>query len=369
LAKSKLQFWTVQILLTVGIIYLCTKISFLFEPIFIFFSTLFFPILISGFLFFIFNPIVTFAEKFKIPRTAGILGIYVAFIGLIALVIAFVGPILSKQIAEFFKDIPRYVREIKRLTVLIADSEAFRWLQSQEYFSIEKIGETFSAFITDLPVKFTAGIANIVGIITNIALTTVTVPFLLFYMLKDGRKMPRLIVRILPANYRDEGLAILKDLTKTLSAYIQGIVTVSLIVGTLSFIGFMIIGLPYSLLLAFIVAVTNIIPYVGPFLGATPAVIIGLFHSPMMALLAVVVIVVAQQIDSNLLSPLIIGKQLETHPATIIILLLVAGNLAGILGMILAVPVYAVLKTITLNIIRLYRLYRQHQLASDKLEM
>ena len=108
--------------------------------------------------------------------------------------------------------------------------------------------------------------------------------------------------------------------------------------------------------MALIVAVTNIIPYVGPFLGGAPAVLIALFDSPTKALLVIVVITIAQQLEGNVLSPLILGKKLDTHPATIIILLLVAGNLAGILGMILAIPTYAVSKTIILNFVNFLRL-------------
>src|SRR5690606_40778024 len=130
-----------------------------------------------------------------------------------------------------------------------------------------------------------------------------------------------------PSTYRDEALTILTETGDTLSAYIQGQVTVALAVGTLSFIGYLIIDLPFALVMALIVAVTNIIPYVGPLLGGAPAVIVALFDSPMKAALVVLVIVVAQQIEGNVLSPLILGKSLDTHPATIIILLLAAGNL------------------------------------------
>lgn len=366
MANSKLQFWLIQVLLIVAIIYLCTKISFIFEPIFVFVSTLFFPILISGFLYFIFNPIVSLLEKYKFPRSIGILLLYIFFIGFIAVISAFVGPILTKQITELINNIPFYAKEIQKLTNEIEKTTAFQWIQSQNYFSLEQIGQTFSKFMSDLPSKLTNGVASIVSIITNVTLTIVTVPFLLFYMLKDGHKLPHAIVRFLPVSYRDEGLAILKDTSKTLSAYIQGQMTVALLVGLIAWIGYLIIGLPYSLILALVVSITNIIPYVGPFLGAAPAVIIGFFDSPMMALLAILVVVIAQQIESNLLSPLIIGKQLDTHPVTIIIILLVAGNLAGIMGMILAVPVYAVTKTFVLNIVSLIRLHSRHKITEHK---
>ncbi|WP_062354474.1 AI-2E family transporter [Bacillus kwashiorkori] len=367
--KSKSQFWLIQILLIVAIIYISTKISFLFEPVFIFVSTLFFPILISGFLFFLFNPVVTLAEKYKVPRTLGILLIYLIFIGLIAIVSAIGGPILVRQIGDLFDNIPLYIRETQKMISEMGDSKIFQWVQTQDYVKLEDIEQSLTGFLAGLPKMVTSSLTSIVSVVTNITLTIVTVPFLLFFMLKDGHKLPKSIVKFLPRSYRDEGLVILKDMNKTLAAYIQGQMTICLLVGTISFIGFLIIGLPYPLILALIIAVTNIIPYVGPFLGATPAVLVGLFDSWMLAVLAIVVIVVAQQIDSNLLSPLIIGKQLDTHPATIIILLLVAGNLAGILGMILAVPVYAVTKTFVLNIVRFVRLHQSHKHGKEQVNI
>lgn len=363
--KSKLQFWTLEILMIVGILYISTKISFLFHPIFIFASTLFFPILISGFLYFLLNPVVTFSAKYKIPRTVGILILYVIFIGVIALLSALVGPHLTRQISDLINNIPEYFTQLKEFVENLSESAFFQWVQTQDYVNIDKIEEAVTSYVSGIPKAFTNGLSGVLSVVTNITLVIATVPFLLFYMLKDGHKMPNAIVRFLPQSYRDEGLAILKDMNKTLASYIQGQLLVSLSVGTLATIGYFIIGLPYALILGIVVAITNIIPYVGPFLGAAPAVIIALFNSPLLALLTIVVIVIAQQVEGNVLSPLIIGKQLDTHPATIIILLLVAGNLAGILGMILAVPVYAVSKTLMINLVRLFRLHRKHQLEES----
>ncbi|BBP92005.1 hypothetical protein BsIDN1_56230 [Bacillus safensis] len=127
-------------------------------------------------------------------------------------------------------------------------------------------------------------------------------------------------------------------------------------VGVACFIGYLLIGVKYALILGIIIAVTNVIPYLGPYLGAAPAVLIAFLDSPGKAVVTVIVILVVQQIDGNVISPLIIGKRLNTHPLTIILLLIGAGSFGGILGMIFAVPVYALLKAITLNIVRLVQL-------------
>jgi predicted PurR-regulated permease PerM len=367
LAKKKFQYWTLQILIIISIIYVSTKISFLFQPIGIFFSTLFFPIIISGFLYFLLNPFVGLLQRLKLPRILAIVVIYVVIIGIITLIIGNLIPMISKQVMAFVNDVPSYYKETMQFIDHLSETEQFKWVMTQDYFSISNIVKELNDYVATLPNRITDSFSNIFSAVTNIAVTIITVPFLLFYMFKDGGKFPDMVAKFFPSSYRKEGLKTLKETGDTLAAYINGQVTVALFVGLVSFIGYVIIGLPYALVMALIVAVTNIIPYVGPFLGGAPAVIIALFDSPTKAILVIIVITVAQQLEGNVLSPLILGKKLDTHPATIIILLLVAGNLAGILGLILAVPFYAVAKTIILNFVRFLKL-RKSTITKDPLE-
>lgn len=360
LFKSKTHFWTLQILLVLLIIYVSTKVSFLFEPIIVFASTLFTPILIAGILYFIFNPIVRFLEK-KLPRTLSILLIYLAFVALIVFVLSAVGPVFTKQVTDLFNSIPSYVKQIQIFIKQMSNSQWFTWIMNQDFVSVAKIESSIGEYLTSLPENITGSLSSVFGVVTNIAITAVTVPFILFYMLKDGHRFPNLAVKILPDKYKNEGRKIFKDLYETLAAYIQGQLIVCMFVGTACFIGFWIAGVKYALILGVIIAVTNIIPYVGPFLGATPAVIIAFLDSPTKAFIALIIVVAVQQTDGNLLSPLIIGRRLNTHPLTIILLLIGAGSFGGILGMILAVPAYALLKAFTLNIVRLVRLRQRYK--------
>ncbi|MGV3488807.1 MAG: AI-2E family transporter [Tuberibacillus sp.] len=358
--KSKLQFWTFEILMIVIILFVCTKLSFIFEPLFTFISTLFFPFLISIFLYFLLNPVVNLIEKAKIPRTLAILILYVIFIGAIVLVIGLIGPVVVRQIDQLITNIPEYVKNSKDLLNYMVHTDWYNWVQEQKLF--DKFNSSLLNWVTDFTDNITSGMQTAIGIVTSITVTIITVPFILFYMFKDGRKFPLAAMRFIPSSYRNEGLNIIKETGETLGTYIQGQTLVCLAVGFLTFIGFLIIHLPYALLLGLIIAVTNIIPYLGPFIGAAPAVIVGLLDSPSKALLAIIVVVIVQQIDGNIMSPLIIGKRLDMHPLTIIVLLLVAGNLAGVLGMILAVPVYAVAKTVVINIYRLWQLRKAAKL-------
>ena len=152
--------------------------------------------------------------------------------------------------------------------------------------------------------------------------------------------------------------------------YVHAQLIVAFFVGITSLIGLWIIGIDYAILLALFMMVTNIIPYVGPFLGAAPAVVVAFIQDPIKVLWVIVVIIIVQQIESNVISPLIQGKSLKVHPLTIIIVLLVAGNLAGIIGMLIAVPFYAVAKVVVQNIVRIYKLReRKHYLEAEQEDM
>lgn len=134
--------------------------------------------------------------------------------------------------------------------------------------------------------------------------------------------------------------------------------------GTFTGVGYMVIGQKYALLLGVFAGLCNLIPYVGPYLGILPAIIVAFTISTNMVIYVIVVVVIVQQVDGNLVYPNIIGRSLRIHPLTIIIILLAAGNIAGLLGMILAIPLYAVVKTIVQYLYSIWQL--EHPVASDR---
>ncbi|MCL1631160.1 AI-2E family transporter [Sporolactobacillus sp. CPB3-1] len=356
---SNLIFWTVELLCIAVLIYVLTKISFIFVPIVTLITTLFFPIIVAGFLFFLIRPFVDVFHRMKIPKTLSILIIYIILTGLIALLVVIVGPPLTEQVKSLFGQLPDYIASWRTNIEQLADSRGFKWLIHQDYYSIDKIQKNLEQMAKAFTDNAGSGLSTFFSVLVNVTLTVVTVPFILFYMLKDGHRLPHAVTRFFPQKYHNEVNHILSDLNDTLSSYIHGLIIVASFVGISSCIGFAIIGLPFSLLLGLIVGVTNIIPYLGPILGAIPALIIALMDSPAKALLVLAVIVAVQQLDGHLISPLVMGKRLNTHPLTIIILLLVSGKWIGPIGMILAVPTYAMIKTIISHVIRLVRLRRQ----------
>lgn len=178
----------------------------------------------------------------------------------------------------------------------------------------------------------------------------VLVPFFLIYMLKDHERFAPFVAKFFKGEKKTWIRKTLADIDETLKTYIQGQLLVSFLVGVMLFIGYISIGLKYSLLLALFGMLTNVIPFLGPYLAVIPAMVIAFIQDPIMALWVAIIMLVAQQIESNLITPNVMGKSLDIHPLTVITIILSAGSLAGLWGIILAIPTYAVIKAIVSNI-------------------
>ncbi|MBC1475851.1 AI-2E family transporter [Listeria grandensis] len=355
--ESKLFFWTLEILALVIILFVLNKMSFLFAPIGTIVSTLFLPIMIAGFLFYLFNPIVLFLEKRKVPRLVSVLSIFIAFILILVLAVVQLGPILADQVASLVQAAPKYWEQFQHWWDNLVQNSSIKNVDIKA--EMEKLNISIPKLLNTVIGSLSGSLGLIFGFVSGFVMILVTVPFILFYMFKDGHKFLDSSGKFFPQGIRTEAREMIQAMNKTISTYISSQAIDCMFVGIFTMIGYFIIGEPYALLFGLIAGVTNIIPYLGPFIGAAPAVIVALFDSPLQAVLVIVVVTIVQQIDSNLLSPYIMGKSLSIHPLTIIIILIVAGNLAGILGMILGVPTYAVVKTLIVNLSRLIKLRRE----------
>ncbi|MGD7043872.1 AI-2E family transporter [Jeotgalibacillus proteolyticus] len=359
LAKSKwfrLGFGLITILI---IIYLMDLVSFIFTPITIIVTTLFAPIAIAGVLYYLLRPIVALVSKY-LPRTLSILLIYLVGIGIVTGLVFIAGPPLSEQFNALVDNIPTIFEELTSMIVNLQQSEWFKSLQESQDISYQEIANSVADYLQGAIDSIGSNVVSLLGILTSIAVVIVTIPFVLFYMLKDGQKLPDQFLRFTPEEFRPEGRKVLEDMDDALSSYIQGQIIVSMFIGVLLYIAYLILGLEYSLVLAIVAMLTNVIPFIGPFIGTIPAVIVGFLDSPLKALLVIVAIIVVQQIESNLISPQVMGRKLAIHPLTIIFILLVAGSFGGLLGLIMAVPTYAVGKTIIVNAYRFITIRKRY---------
>jgi predicted PurR-regulated permease PerM len=169
-------------------------------------------------------------------------------------------------------------------------------------------------------------------------------------MLKDHEKFAPNIYNLFEGNRREWVKDTLEKIDNVLRSYVQGQVLISLILAVMMFIGYQIIGLEYSLLLTIFAFFMNMIPFIGPWVSLVPAVIVAVIQDPVLIIWVCVVTLVSQQIESNLVTPNIMGKSLDIHPLTVISIVLAAGNIAGFIGILVAIPTYAVIKVIVINI-------------------
>jgi predicted PurR-regulated permease PerM len=337
------------------IIYLGTLVDFIFKPITVLVTALFGPIVLGGILYYLLRPLVNFLAK-KMPRGLAILILYLAIIGLITGVIFYVGPILQRQINSLIENTPDLIDRFREALLTLQQNEWVSQFQNGERFSFEDITNRLTDYLNEAASTLGSNLMNIISTITNIVVLIILIPFVLYYMLKDGNKLSGKVLNLVPQKHENEGKKVLSDMDDALSSYIQGQVIVSFCVGVLVYIGYLIIGLDYSLVIAILTMLTNVIPFIGPFISAVPAVIVGFLQEPIMALWVIIVILVVQQIEGNLISPQVMGRKLDIHPLTIILLLVAAGKFAGFLGLLLAVPTYAILKVLFIHIYRFIKL-------------
>ncbi|WP_432202412.1 lipoteichoic acid biosynthesis protein CozEa [Staphylococcus warneri] len=347
---NKVWFRTgIALIMLFILIKLFMQVHEVFTPVVTIIGSVFLPFLISGFLFYICLPFQTLLEKWGFPRWVSILTIFVVLIAIIAIVVAFIAPIIISNINNLIKQTPALQRETERL--INFSLTQIDKLPSDVTHRINNMVKSMGDGVTDV---LSNSISYITSLISTIFLL-IMVPFFLIYMLKDHEKFIPAVAKFFKGERKVFVVDLLKDLNYTLKSYIQGQVTVSVILGIILYIGYTIIGLPYTPLLVLFAGVANLIPFLGPWLSFTPAAILGIIDGPSTFIWVCVITLIAQQLEGNVITPNVMGKSLSMHPLTIIVVILAAGDLGGFTLILIAVPLYAVLKTVISNIFK----YRQ----------
>ncbi|WP_027107684.1 AI-2E family transporter [Lacticigenium naphthae] len=356
---SNVFFVTLWLLIIVMLVYYSLEIEFFLNPLIGILTALFTPLLVAGFLYYLLNPFVILLEKIKLKRIYGIILALIVLLGIITLFITLGIPVLLQQFSLLIAGIPSFIKQLESLTIEISQKG---WAQQIDFQAIlASIDIWLSDTGTNLLNNLVSSVGETISKITDTIFLFITVPVILFYMLHDGWKFPNAASKIFPEKYQESVEALIRQIGLTISSYISGKGMASLIVGIFLYITYSLASLPFALLISVFAGLTNFIPYVGPFIGAAPAVIVGLTISPVTAVVAAILVLVIQQVDSNFLTPLFVGKSLAVHPLTVILILLAAGNIAGLLGMLIGVPLYAIFKTIVLFIVESKKQSKAHK--------
>ena len=293
------------------------------------------------------EPLVKFLKNHKVNRTLATSLVYIALILLIVLIISSLIPLLSEQINEIVKSIPSISSQIQNWINDVfskignIDGIDISSLKSELFVKLEEIGSNLTSSLPHITVKFVSSVFSGLG--------SLVIGFIIgFYLLMSFDNINDAISSLIPEKNRDDFRGLANEVNTSLRKYVQGTLICASFVFLLSTIGFAIAGLKAPVLFGLFCGVTNIIPYIGPYLGGAPAVLVGFSQGPIVGIISLISIVIAQFLESNILNPIVMSKTMKLHPVTIIIGLLVFGHFWGMIGMLLATPTIAVLKSIIL---------------------
>ncbi len=298
---------------------------------------------------FFLNTLLSALERdFKLKRWINILIVYLIFYGTIILFITIITPKIIDNIKNIIRELPYYANKTQKwlsktpgLLMGMDKYGIFDYIESAVDDFFARLGSSMSSIVN----KTVTQVISITSFLVNFVLGSI----ISIYMLKDKeyfvKNLKRLTYAIFPVNKAESIIEFFKEIKEAFSKFFVGKLLDSLIIGILCFIGCLIMGVRYALLISLIVGVTNMIPYFGPFIGMIPAAVITVFYSPFKALWVVIFIFLLQQFDGLYLGPKILGIQVGLKPFWIILSILIGGGFFGIWGMLFAVPIAAVIKT------------------------
>lgn len=338
----------VYIVLILVIIYLLILIRPFWQGLFLFVKDIGVPFLLALIFAYLLHPLVNGFVRLGLKRVYAVSGIFLFFILLVVVAIVVAIPMLIRQAREFTEQLPAVLHMYEGWY------ERLRSEQAQLPLGIQRGLESGLAQLEKIVERWTSDTVSDIGdgISSFVKATTIAmlIPFIVFYMLKDFDGFHTRLLRIWPKQQRKRLDLALREIHAGLGSYISGQLLVSLLVGILVTGGYFLIKFPYPLVFGIISMIFNIIPYLGAFFSAIPALIIGITVSWKLTLWIAVVNVVVQIVEGNFIAPYIVGKTTQLHPLSIIVAVLVGGELAGIAGLILAVPALVMLKVIVVRL-------------------
>ncbi|MFA6449284.1 MAG: AI-2E family transporter [bacterium] len=330
---SSQRFWTILLYLALlgVLIWFVTRVS----SILGYFA-------LAGAIAYILNPAVERLSKKRIPRMVATLLIFTVFAAILAVILIAIIPPAFKQFEELIKDFPTYAESLQdlwaKLLHVAKSSNLPANIQSlPDKFSgnLQQVGENIGKTIFD----------GITGFLSKIP-TMVIVPILVFYFLSDGPNIRKSLIAAVPPKLRTDTEELLSRINSALGGFIRGQLKLCAVMGFTTFIVYLWPMPKYSLFFGLIAGVTEFIPYVGPILALIGPLIVALFISPATVIYVLIAFAVLQVLEGNILAPKIIGKDCDLHPAIIIFVLMCGGELAGLAGMIAAIPVAVTVKVL-----------------------
>ena len=313
------------------------------------------PIFIGFLIAWLFEPLVTKMQQRKIPRVLACIIVYAAIIGLLFLIVYLFIPSLISEVKDFVKVAPDIYDDLSNFALNI-----IKRFDTNDYVNIAALKKELTRWLSDFGMSIASDLPKYILLIGK-ALISGGINLVLglmvgFYLLYDFNKVNDFIFNLLPESIKYGYKDLTNRINTSLRSYVQGVLLVMFLVFITQSIGLTIAGLEAPILFALFSAVTDIIPYFGPYIGGIPAVIVGFTMSPITGICVLISIVIVQLLENNFYQPLIMGHTMKLHPVTIMIGLLIFEHFFGILGMVVATPVIACIKVFVLFLDEKYNL-------------
>ena len=305
------------------------------------------PLFIGFIIAWLFEPLVTKLQNKKIPRIISCILVYMIIIGAMVAISYLFIPTLVSQVKDFVVAAPGIFEELTDFCVQLIDK-----LDTGKLINTAELKETILEFTSDYGLAIVSDLPKYVldigKAIVSGGLNVVLGLMVGFYLLFDFDKVNYTIKKLLPNNWEDNYDELTQRINTSLRSYVQGVLVIMLLVFLTQSIGLTLAGMEAPIIFALFCAVTDIIPYFGPYIGGIPAVIVGFTISPITGICVLISIIIVQLLENNFYQPLIMGHTMKLHPVTIMLGLLIFQHFFGIIGMVIATPVIACLKVFAL---------------------
>lgn len=314
------------------------------DPIFIFFAiligmvsilyifakSLLILLFITGLLFILLDPMVIRLSR-SVSHGVAVLLVVMAFFGVLIVLMSLVFHTILPDLAGFAREFPSFVTHFDSTTLLSGlPPELMDYgnqvLRDAVVFGVDIVKESIVPLIRTF-----SGVAEMIA-----------VPFLTFYLLKDGRKIASAMATFLPPAQVTRISPFLSDVGTVLGSYIRGQILISLVSGVVVFVGMSIAGLPYAHILALVSALSEFVPVIGSVIATVPGTLVALSYSPLLAFQVLLFYVILLKVNHNIIYPKVVGKAIKVHPLFVMVTILLFGHLFGVTGMLFAVPTVAV---------------------------
>jgi predicted PurR-regulated permease PerM len=289
-----------------------------------------------------FDPLVDQLQKFKIPRFVSIVGIYIVALSFVSWAIYLLSGPLTIQVVDMSKSFPDFYTNINQN---LGGS-----IDLNNIFNKEVFNASFSN-ITKGVGQATSGIFNVLGSVFGGMISFFMVLVITFYLVVEEKSNKHFINSITPVKHQPYVSKLMSDIQQRMGYWLRGQLLLSLIVFVMVYVGLMLLGIKYALILALLAGIFEIVPFIGPWIAAIPGVFFAFAYSPGKALAVAIMYLLVQQLENNLIVPKVMGKTTGLNPLVVLIAIMIGARLGGIVGALLAVPVTLVIAVYVENLI------------------